>query len=30
VVYGGGNDITVSINGEDGQARAIVRMEGRA
>jgi acyl-ACP thioesterase len=30
VVYGGGNDITVSINGEDGKARAIVRMEGRA
>ena len=30
VVYGGGNDITVSVNGEDGKARAIVRMEGRA
>lgn len=30
VVYGSGNDITVSINGEDGKARAIVRMEGRA
>ena len=30
VVYGDGNDITVSINGDDGKARAIVRMEGRA
>ena len=30
VDYGSGNDITVSINGEDGKARAIVRMEGRA
>ena len=29
-VDGSGNDITVSINGEDGKPRAIVRMEGRA
>ncbi|WP_130812230.1 acyl-[acyl-carrier-protein] thioesterase [Olsenella sp. Marseille-P4559] len=30
VVYGGGSEVTVSIDGVDGKPRAIVRMEGRA